>query len=142
MIVHELKGGFTDWDNVTQRTVAEQIMRVMKSHIGRDNCVEKEKLFKKTFGLYPEDVSPLNRQLLNDYFHRANTLLRSRSDCFIMHDYYGGESVYYVISDDNDLDVYRENTNKFIRGLQRMKQRAKRSVDNEWHKRDEWSIIK
>jgi len=115
-------------------------MRVMRNHIGRNNCVEKTALFNKVYGMHYEDVSPLNRQLLDDYFYRATAMLRSKSDCFIIHDYYGGESVYYVISNEDDLDVYIENTNRFIKGLQKMKRRARVSVKNNWHERDEWKF--
>lgn len=140
MIVNELKTkGSSIWDNVTPKAVGKRVMEQMRPYIGKKNAVSKEELFELVYELPQEALhSKLNIIALNNILSQAISNCRARSNCFIVSVYDRGMK-YFVAKDGEDAALYQRQANNRISGLNRMKARAARSVEEKWHEQ-EWKF--
>jgi len=115
------------------RAIVERLFVVMRNHIGQDNSIERAKLFKKVFHVNDEDVTLLHREALYSFLKRGMHRCRSRTKCFITNYKLNGEYLYFVVKDDYDADVYRQNADRTIKQLRAMTKRAFKASKEDWH---------
>jgi hypothetical protein len=116
------------------RAITERLFVVMRDHIGQDNSIERAKLFKKVFQVSDEDISVLHREALFSFLKRAMHTCRQRTKCFITSYKLNGEYLYFVVKDENDADVYRQNAERTAKQLRAMTRRAFKAAKENWHK--------
>lgn len=119
---------------VDVRAIVERLFDVMRDHIGQDNSITRPKLFKAVYQVSDEDISVLHREALYSFLKRAMHQCRQRTKCFITNYKLNGEFHYFVVKDEYDADVYRQNAENTVKRLRAMTRRAFKAANEEWHK--------
>jgi predicted DNA-binding transcriptional regulator len=125
--------------DVTARTVAQDIMKEMKKHIGDKNPINRERLFNKVFGLKETELRPLNSYLLKELLYSAITYLRKNTHCFIVAKKTSKGWAYYIPTNMNELKTYKHYTAERIKSLEELERRAEESVKQKWYEED-WTL--
>lgn len=118
------------------RQIAADIFNIMKGHVGQNNGIDRDELFKQVFGKNRKQFNQFQQFTLNLLLLRVIHYLRVRSNCFIASKHVNKSRVYFVLKDLKDLEVYRTQTNNNIAGIRSMQRRADNSVRESWHKKD------
>jgi len=122
-----------EWVDVTVGIVAEDIMDLMRSHIGKKNAITRVKMFEKVYGLKRSEMKELNQFILTDMLHRSISKLRRRSNCFVVAELIGEDWSYYVPTTREEANVYKKQADKRIKSLKELKARADKSIEEAWH---------
>jgi hypothetical protein len=115
--------------------IAKQLLLIFRKHIGFDNSITKDELFKKLFDkdYNPNDVKDYIRW---DFVKKAMHLLRTKTKCFIITERYEGESYIYVINEIEEAKVYIDILDNNINKMRLMQKRAQKAIKEKWHKLD------
>jgi len=126
------------------RDIINRILKIMKKHIGEDNRISRNTLFREVYGISPDKVSELQEWFLWELIKKAMHKCRQRTKCFIISKAYpmsrfskGGIYHYWVANDGTDFIIFRDNINRNIKAMNEMVKKCDRAVRNEWHKA-EW----
>lgn len=123
------------------REIAGDLFTIMKGHVGQDNGITRDELFSTVFGAPRKRFNQMQQFALNLLLLRVIHYLRVRSNCFIVSRRNDKTWEYFVLKNDNDLDLYHDDVDGKIHGLKMMKKRASKAVSEGWHKQ-KWEIAK
>lgn len=141
MQILELKNKNTniDWTEITRRNVSEQILSIMKTHIGKHKPISRKQLFFQIYGVSEDTVKELNKYIMNEIIFSSITLLRKKSNCFIVSCLNNQTWVYYVPKNQKELEPYIKRSNHHISMLKYLQYRGERSIKENWHLQS-WAI--
>lgn len=125
------------------RDVINNLLKMMKKHIGKENKISHRQLFKKVYGMNPEEVSELHEWMLWEFIKRAMHRLRQRTKCFIVSKQIptsrfsrGGVWHYWVAQDMEDFIVYRNNIERNVKAMRAMVNKCHKAVRDKWYQED------
>jgi len=119
--------------------IISKLLKIMKAHIGESNQISRNKLFLKVYGVESTELKQLHEWMLWEFIKKAMHRCRQRTKCFIVSklDVKKRMYMYWVASDMNDYNVYREVIDKNKKAMDKMVERCNRAVIEEWHE-DDW----
>lgn len=115
--------------------VATILMDIMKSHIGIFNGITGRALFKKVYGVFPENNAEdwFRYEVIKKAMHK----LRVESNCFIVFNaQHKDEYLFFVAETQNDIVDYIDLLDANIKSMGIMKERARQSVKQKWYQND------
>jgi len=113
-------------DNIYLRTYD-----VMKYHIGKENSIRFHLLFKEITGKNPFELSTFERTY---WWNVIKAILRDMRKNEILFTIITSRSVY-VLQKQEELQKFNEKTDRHIKSLNELKDKAKKWVDDEkWRK--------
>lgn len=118
--------------------LANQMLKIFTKHVGAENAISKEKLFKLIFGHYYQ-AEDLKDYLLWDFTRRALTLLRTRSNCFVVSRNMGSDYFFWVLKEKSDAEYYVNMLDKNVKKIRNMQARAITAYEEKWYKNN-WTI--
>jgi len=128
------------------REIVNKLLKIMKQHIGEENSISRNQLFKSVYGVPVENVSALQEWMLFELIKKAMHLCRQRTKCFIvsrqMTQQFGkryGTWYYWVAKDGTDYIVFSDNMNRNIVAMKKMVEKCDKAVRNRWYQQ-EWSF--
>jgi hypothetical protein len=136
-IIKNLHFGVTQ-RSLTTRNIAEALLVIMQSHIGNENAILREDLFKKLFR-HDYNDSNLRDWLRWEFVKRAMHFCRVFTNCFIGCKSINGNFSYFVLKSMDDAQFYHDMLENSIKKMRIMQKRAILSVRGEWYK-DKWLI--
>lgn len=112
----------------------QQVVGVMKEHLGKENAITQQDLFKKIYG-NPEHFSDL--ELLGKWMAIRQSLhyLRKNSYCFVVSQHNNGTMEFFVIKDKADADVYKVQIVNQIEKAMAMVKKAYIAADKKYYTR-------
>ena len=117
--------------------LAKRLLKIMRSHVGRENSLSRSQLFFKVYG-HPESYfTTLQLIALWTLLKRAMHRCRQRTKCFITNEYKKGNYHYFVVKDWQDAQVYDRIVKRTIKALNGMNARCQKAVEEEWWQ-DPW----
>lgn len=117
--------------------IAFKLMLVMKNHIGSKNAISRDKLFAKLFAKVEEDT--LSDWTRWEFIKKAMSYCRSKTKCYIAGIWNGGSWSYYVVRSMKDAEMFNENLDRAIKGLQQQKRKTLKAVKERWYNKN-WEI--
>lgn len=125
---------------LTPKTIAIQLLKCMKKHIGKHNAVNGEDLFYEVFRHAYQDK-------FGDWFRysmlkQAISFCRHHTRCFIGVYNDTGIWKYFVLQTEEDYSLYADVLYSYIKNLKRSLKRAKKSINDQWHTIDWVADIK
>jgi hypothetical protein len=123
--------------SLTTNNIANLMMTIMKSHVGRDEAISREDLFQTIFKR-PEKQT-LEDWVRWEFVKKAMHLCRQRTRCFIASEQTDRNWYYFVVKDANDADKYTKVLEKNITRMRAMQERAYKAAEEEWHK-ENWVL--
>lgn len=129
-----LKGQVTNPKNV-----AKLLLVIFKKHIGIENEITREELFKK---VYETDFEYNYENFYKyDVILKAMHFLRRYTNCFIASRNIQSTYSFFVISSESELQMYSSKIKRAVRALNNMNRRATKAVEEQWHKQ-KWVLPK
>jgi len=116
------------------KSIAREVMKIMKKHIGSNAEISQSDLFKKLFKTNMTD--DLTDWFKWEFVKKAMHYCRTHTYCFIASRQGGHEWYYFVIEDNDDSDCYCDVLNKNINSMKKMMKKAKRAAKEKWYKKD------
>lgn len=122
---------------LTVNNIAETLLLTFRNHVGRSDAISRAKLYKHLF------KRPYNDTLADfvrwDFVGKALHILRQRSNCFITCELRGTEFYYFVVSTDQEAEIYVNRLENSIKKMRSMQKRAVRSVEERWYEQ-QWQL--
>ena len=125
------------------RDIIHRLLKIMRKHIGEDNKISRNNMFKKVYGMHPESVSELQEWMMWEFIKKAMHRMRQRTYCFIVSkptslSRYGKGGVwhYWVANSGTDYIVYRDNIERNIRAMRAMVKKCDRAIRLRYYDRD------
>ncbi len=125
--------------DATIRTIAERLFKVMTNHIGIDDYISRDALFKKVYMVGMNDLPDLQTYVLQDLLRRAVHYCRTKTNCFIINTRVKANYYYFVVKNKHEAQVYSTMINKRIKNLKAIEKKCFKAVEQKWYKR-EWAI--
>lgn len=126
------------WQDLTYNKISVSLLTVFKKHIGEENSITKEDLFKKIYEIEYDVRSPAH-YMLWEFVKRSMNKVRRESKCFISSKQNGHSTDYFVVKDQEDADYYIKRLTQTIKKMKYMMNRAQKSVDEKWY-REGWQL--
>ena len=126
--------------NLTVRNVARVVMTIMRSHIGEENALTGNELFKKVFGKKRQTMASMESlvdELRWSYLKRAMHYLRKNTKCFIIGKEDEGNWEYFVVSTQYEADYYINILQNNIKRMKYMQKKVRKAVKEKWYLK-EW----
>lgn len=117
--------------------IVEQILGLMKEHIGESDGIEREELFAKVYGIKSDDLNELQEIALWHLLKRAMLVCRQKTHCFITNVRDGQDIYYFVVRTKHDAQAYSNIVTKSIKQMRAMERRAYRAAGEGWW-REKW----
>lgn len=120
---------------LTRHELNAKLAQLMRRHIGQDNFITKEQIFRELFG-EPKNYS--NAQvmvLMKIIIPRAMNWLRKTTKCFIVHKRLSGYTYgYYLPRNRTDISYYDSFLKNLEKKIQYMRERAEKSIAEGWYR--------
>lgn len=113
------------------KTIAFELMKIMKKHIGNDAEISQKNLFKKLFKT--EMTDNLTDWFKWEFTKKAMNYCRKNTYCFIVSRNNGKEWYYFVVENNEDAEYYCDLLNKNINSMKTMMNKVKRAAKDKWH---------
>jgi hypothetical protein len=107
--------------------MTQKLIDIFKDHIGIGNAISSEDLFLKVTKIHPEDIDFYERAYKWNLIRRMLSVLRKSGVLFVVM----GTSYHYVLDTDEELKGYENRIDAMVRGLHRIKSKAREWVDSE-----------
>jgi hypothetical protein len=117
-------------ENIVQ--ISRKIIALMSKHIGKDNGVSKRNLFKHFFGI-PENYNTYQQMYLWSKLLTVMGYVRRNTKCFIVSEHRATDYYFFVARYQTDANVYIKGADERIIGLNNMKKRAQKAIDEKWY---------
>ena len=118
--------------------LADKVLKIMRGHVGVDNAITKQQLFKQVFGV-EFSTSNYSHYFAYDILKSALHFCRKHTMCFIISKTNNRNVIFYVINSSNDVVAYHKDIDNKIKNMGAMKGRATTSVMEQWYKQA-WQI--
>jgi len=118
--------------------IAQGLLTLMRSHIGRKKAIGKPALFQAVYA-EPYDPESYEHFAKWDYVKRAMHVLRARSNCFVIGECTEQGWTYFVVSSETEAGTYVTAVEHNVRGLRKLQKRAVVAAKQQWHTK-EWKI--
>lgn len=120
----------------TTLIVGDRLLSIMKSHIGQEQGIARNALFKQVYGVSPDSLKELEEFVLFDIFKKAMHRCRQRTKCFITNKTVNNLVYYFVVKDRSDVACYSALVNRSIKAMRAMERKAFKAVREHWYKAD------
>lgn len=116
---------------LTAKNIAIMLLDIMQEHIGFNNAISKDMLFKAIFKRLPE--KNLSDWLRWEFIKRAMHWCRLNTKCFIGSRRYNDRYYFFVIASMVDANYYIQNLEVSIAKMRYMQQKAHKAALEKWH---------
>jgi hypothetical protein len=124
----------------TKKAIAKLLIEIMREHIGRENSIRRNDLFKKVYGLDPYDINELQELALWSILKSALHFLRQRTKCFVTNARTADHDIeYFVVKEIEDAICYSDIVQRITRQMKAMEKRAYKAVQEGWYEL-EWVV--
>jgi hypothetical protein len=132
--IEELKKyGYKKYAEVTVHNTAEEILKLMNKHKGKNNRINRDDLIWKVFNVNIKELKPLNQILIRDVITKSISKIRGKSNCFLTYYIENNIGYYFVITNEEEAKIYHTRANNTINAFKRMKLRADKSIEEKWY---------
>lgn len=123
---------------VTIRAIAGVLIKKFQRHIGHENCIPHEDLFRELFKHEYKDTN-LADVIRWDFTKKAMHYLRKYTHCFIVSQHEQDGFVFWVAKTDADAQVYIRRLDRSIAAMRYMQRKVQTSVMEHWYK-ESWTL--
>ena len=123
---------------ITQRQIADKLLDIFETHLGFEEAITKQKLFKRLFKHKYQDNN-LADWVRWEFVKKAMNYCRRKSNCFIVGQRTSTGYEYCVVSSVYDAEKYINMLNNSIKKMHYMKKKALKAVEEQWCFED-WSF--
>ena len=123
---------------LTTTKIAYELLLIFKNHIGRNNGITRDKLFKKLFKEDYDDNN-LKHYIYWDFVKKAMNLLRKKSNCFIISKQSNNQYKYFVVKTVSDSDIYVKHTDNIVKRINTMQKKCIQAGIESWYKQP-WEL--
>ena len=107
---------------LTTKNVVDVIFVIFRDHVGRDNAISKNKLYKKVFSkTFNNSLEDFMRY---EFLRRALHYCRLRTNCFIVSEWKGNDYFFYVLKNKEEMEHFQHKCREAIKGLEYVSKRA------------------
>jgi hypothetical protein len=119
-----------DYIPTKARDVMAKLMLVFQKHIGEENRISAQALFKKMYRVTYDDVTDLQYFLLCNQLSMAISRMRQETNCFVVRK----GSFMWVAKTKDDSKLFKRQTAERIKGLIMVANRCDRAVSEKWYR--------
>ena len=124
----------------TKKTLASNIVRIMKNHLGRHNAITQSDLFRELYG-DPGSYSDMEVYILWQRVKEMLHFLRKNTTCFVISGGSSRQPTYFIPVDKQDADVYRKRQAKIVRQAINLMNQAYIAVDEKFYEKLQGNIV-
>jgi len=113
-------------DDLPLNIITERLQELFRHHIGRNYAIELPEIFKAVYGNM--QINKYQFIYFTSKIHHAINHLKKKTDFFIVGERSNNAYIWYVLQDEDELELYQNEIDVRVEALKNMSAKAKLHV--------------